>query len=136
MTLVVKFVFKIEPYPKRTAQFTMRGGFGRAIKNKKTADFESNLKQMCANQYKSAALTGPLAVKVAFYLTKPKSVKREYPAVKPDVDNLLKSTFDAMNGLLWKDDCQIVSLEASKRYSSGEGFIVMEIYSLTLQPTV
>ncbi len=136
MTLVVKFVFKIEPYPKRTAQFTMRGGFGRAIKNKKTADFEANLKQMCANQYKSAALTGPLAVKVAFYLTKPKSVRREYPTVTPDTDNLLKSCFDAMNGLLWEDDCQIVNIEAAKRYSTSEGFIVLEVYSLAPQPTV
>ena len=132
----MKFVFKIEPYPKRTATFGMRGRFPRVIKNKKTTEFETNLRQMCANQYKSAALTGPLAVKVAFYLTKPKSVKREYPTVTPDTDNLLKSCFDAMNGLLWEDDCQIVNIEAAKRYSTGDGFIVMEVYSLTLQPTV
>lgn len=127
----MKFVFRIEPYPKRTATFGMRGRFPRVIKNKKTTEFETNLKQLCAIQYKSAALTGPLAVKVAFFLTKPKSVKREYPIVKPDVDNLLKSTFDAMNGILWEDDCQIVSLEASKRYSNGDGFIVMEIHNLS-----
>ncbi len=35
-----------------------------------------------------------------------------------DVDNLLKSTFDALNKLLWIDDRQVVSVVAEKVYRS------------------
>ena len=33
----------------------------------------------------------------------------------PDVDNLAKLPLDAANGLLWKDDAQVVELRALKR---------------------
>lgn len=37
---------------------------------------------------------------------------------KPDVDNLAKLTIDALTGVFWKDDTQIVDLRAVKDYSS------------------
>jgi Holliday junction resolvase RusA-like endonuclease len=36
---------------------------------------------------------------------------------KPDKDNLEKAVFDACNGVIWKDDCQIVAGTFSKVYS-------------------
>ena len=36
--------------------------------------------------------------------------------VKPDIDNLTKAVLDALNGLAWYDDAQIVELNASKTY--------------------
>jgi Holliday junction resolvase RusA-like endonuclease len=40
----------------------------------------------------------------------------EFPAKKPDLDNILKALTDAMNGVVVKDDCQIVSVRSSKVY--------------------
>ncbi len=37
---------------------------------------------------------------------------------KPDIDNLAKTVCDALNGLAWGDDSQIVKLSATKRYGS------------------
>jgi len=37
------------------------------------------------------------------------------PTVKPDLDNILK-TLDALNGVAWKDDAQIVTAQVSKAY--------------------
>ena len=37
---------------------------------------------------------------------------------KPDIDNLAKTVCDALNGLAWTDDSQIVRITAAKRYGS------------------
>ena len=39
------------------------------------------------------------------------------PTKKPDVDNVVKSIFDGLNKVAFKDDTQIVELHCSKRYS-------------------
>lgn len=40
-----------------------------------------------------------------------------YPTVKPDLDNLVKAVLDAINGIVFIDDKQIVDLIVKKRYS-------------------
>lgn len=40
-----------------------------------------------------------------------------YACGKPDVDNLLK-TIDALNGIVFKDDSQIVTATISKKFSA------------------
>lgn len=39
------------------------------------------------------------------------------PVGKPDLTNLVKSTEDALKGIAWKDDSQVVSLIARKSYT-------------------
>jgi Holliday junction resolvase RusA-like endonuclease len=41
----------------------------------------------------------------------------EQVAKKPDIDNVVKAVKDGMNGVAWRDDCQVVSLVANKEYS-------------------
>ena len=63
------------------------------------------------------------AVRVAmvFYLPKPKSVKRVYPTVPPDVDKLVRAVLDAITDAhVWKDDSQVVEVVAHKRYAISE----------------
>lgn len=38
------------------------------------------------------------------------------PSTKPDIDNYIKQVFDALNGLIWEDDSQIVTVHARKFY--------------------
>jgi Holliday junction resolvase RusA-like endonuclease len=71
-------------------------------------------------------MEGPLKVTVEAFFEVPRSwskVKRENalcgllrPIGKPDADNVLKCT-DALNGVVWRDDSQIVMAIISKRYS-------------------
>lgn len=61
-------------------------------------------------------LDGALLLDVSFFLPKPKSVKRRYPTVKPDVTKLLRGVEDAMTGIVYRDDSQIVVQVASKHY--------------------
>lgn len=46
------------------------------------------------------------------------------PITKPDVDNIVKAIFDALNGVVWKDDVQVVALRVEKRYSTVPGVVV------------
>lgn len=46
------------------------------------------------------------------------------PTVKPDCDNISKNICDALNGIVFADDKQIVSLEVDKYYSENESVIV------------
>jgi Holliday junction resolvase RusA-like endonuclease len=38
------------------------------------------------------------------------------PTKKPDVDNIVKAVLDALNGLAYKDDTQVVNVAANKTY--------------------
>lgn len=73
--------------------------------------------------HKRQPITGPVQLRVSFFMPRPKSMKaeqeRNQPHVqKPDVDNLLKSTMDAMTEVaVWKDDAQVYAIEAGKWYA-------------------
>ena len=38
------------------------------------------------------------------------------PETKPDADNISKAVLDALNGLAYKDDSQVIDLSVKKRY--------------------
>lgn len=46
--------------------------------------------------------------------SRPKRVTSEPNTMKPDVDNIVKSVMDALNGVAWVDDKQVVVLHAEK----------------------
>lgn len=66
-------------------------------------------------------LTGPLGVRMVFTVERPKSVRRRFPTVKPDVLKLARSTEDALTGIVWVDDAQIVREIIEKRYGPEPG---------------
>jgi crossover junction endodeoxyribonuclease RusA len=44
-----------------------------------------------------------------------------WPTTKPDIDKLARAVLDALTGVAYRDDSQVVRLEASKRFAlSGE----------------
>lgn len=65
-------------------------------------------------------LTGPLFAAIHFTLHKPASApkrRRIWPMKKPDIDKLVRSTFDALTTSgVWLDDAQVVTLHATKLY--------------------
>lgn len=61
----------------------------------------------------------PVRVRISFYFAPPKK-KRPEPSVKPDLDKLCRACFDAMSGIMYADDGQVVELEARKFYGLPE----------------
>lgn len=47
------------------------------------------------------------------------------PTVKPDADNVEKAVKDALNGVAWKDDCQVVSGTKEKLYGEQPGVRIL-----------
>lgn len=66
----------------------------------------------------------PLSVEILAYLARPKSSKRTLPSVKPDSSNLLKLCEDALNGLAWEDDAQIVEAKITKLYDTVPRWVI------------
>jgi len=66
-------------------------------------------------------MLGAIAVVIEFYLHKPKSVKREKPTVKPDLDKMVRSVLDALTSAhVWNDDAQVLTLVAHKMYADED----------------
>jgi Holliday junction resolvase RusA-like endonuclease len=95
------------------------------------------------NMYLKRPLTGPLFVLTHFVFPAPASKKpvhrkayHQMPhAQKPDADNLEKFLNDALNGIVWNDDCQIVWLVRSKTKSQAkEGHTYLYVAELANAP--
>ena len=52
------------------------------------------------------------------------------PTKKPDADNIAKVVCDALNGVAYKDDTQIVSLHIKKSYTADEPRVEVMIQPL------
>lgn len=69
-----------------------------------------------------AAKHVPVLVQATFVFAKPPSApkKRTHHVVKPDCDKLLRSIGDALTGIVWQDDSQVVGMAGRKVYGLPE----------------
>lgn len=73
---------------------------------------------------------GAVKLEAVFYLTRRPSVKRAYPTVPPDLDKVLRSLMDGITAKgegVWGDDAQVVRIEVSKKYATGESGVAVTI---------
>lgn len=138
--IALAFTVPGEPRGKGRPRIVRIGGFSRMAADKKTATYE-NLVALAARE---AMGTQPLfaeavCLTMAARFQPPRSVpRRTYaamlageiaPAKRPDLDNLVKIV-DALNGIVWKDDAQVVSIYARKFYAETPGLdIVIRPYA-------
>lgn len=68
----------------------------------------------------------PLVLAVSFEYLRPKSIKKTIleKVTQPDVSKLIRGVEDALTGLVFGDDRQLVKIEAEKRYGSRPGALV------------
>ena len=117
----------IEPRPKERPRATVIGGHARIYTPKDTENYEKKIHDAWVKANGEAPFSGPVVVRLHFGMSIPKSTskvnkvgmleRRIRPVTKPDVDNLAKSVLDAINGVAYKDDNQIVTLLAKKYYT-------------------
>jgi Holliday junction resolvase RusA-like endonuclease len=111
---------------KGRPRFSARGGFARAFTDPKTANAEAWVKACAVQAFTGAPIVGPVSVQLEIGVAVPKSWPKKrradalagaiWPTTKPDLDNQIKLIGDALNGIVWQDDAQIVRAVVSRRY--------------------
>lgn len=124
----ISFMIPGQPVAKGRPKFARRGNFVTAYTPGKTVNYE-NLVKMAATEAMAGAQpsTGPIALELFLMLQIPASwsKKKQEMAIdgfvcatkKPDADNVLKGIKDGCNGIVWKDDAQVVQISIIKKYS-------------------
>jgi len=71
----------------------------------------------------------PTSVGIEIERTVPRSWSRKKKAQalsygwatgKPDIDNVIKAVLDALNGIAWRDDSQVVTITASRTFTERD----------------
>lgn len=124
---MIEFIVPGKAQAKQRPRFNTNTG--RAYTPNKTTSYENWVKTCYCNKYfKNELLECPLTVIIDVAIAVPDSFskrKRELALndeikvqVKPDIDNIAKSILDALNGIAYKDDKQIIELKINKRYDT------------------
>jgi Holliday junction resolvase RusA-like endonuclease len=64
---------------------------------------------------------GAIGIEIVFRVRRPKTVKRDYPTVAPDLDKYIRGVLDALTGIAYLDDSQVIDIKAEKVYSDMAG---------------
>ena len=111
----MKLIFKTMPLTTNSLYAhtgRMRFMTQKGKDNKETIAWEAR------TQYRGKPLEGFVALKIDLCWPD----RRNH-----DIDNSLKALFDALTGIIWKDDRQIMRIEVEKFYSKGNASVQMEI---------
>lgn len=125
---MVQFNIPGQPQGKARAR-TLKSG--RSYTPAKTVQYE-NLVKECYSKTNTEKWFDkePLCVQIIAHYPVPKSTTKKdrqliaehklLPTKKPDTDNIAKIVCDALNGVAYGDDAQIVRLLVTKDYTIGE----------------
>jgi Holliday junction resolvase RusA-like endonuclease len=101
--------------------------------NKKVGPWRDCIAAACTQVITDPPMQDPLAMKCRFVFKRPRShfgtgrnsgkvrlSARRTPG-RPDIDKLARTVMDALTGILYIDDSQVVTLVCSKEYGSASG---------------
>jgi Holliday junction resolvase RusA-like endonuclease len=136
MTFIVTFGVDGIPVAKGRPRFARQGSFVKTYTDQKTLGWERQVQEAATIAMGSSEpLETPVTLYLYFRLPIPASwskkrqerakAEEERPAKKPDWDNLSKAVCDALNGVVYKDDGQIISAHIKKVYSTVPGVDIM-----------
>jgi Holliday junction resolvase RusA-like endonuclease len=90
-----------------------------------------------------ALFEGPLILTISIYRSRPKghygTGRNEgclrmsapfYPTTQPDTTKLVRGIEDAMTGVVYRDDAQIVHQKARKSYTTGSAYVEVAVEEL------
>lgn len=130
-----------DPVPQGRPRFFRRGSFVGTYKQDKDTQYRTLVQLQVKSQAVKNGVRLPLSKTEAGFevhisvgikppaswsnSAKQKAITGEIkPLSRPDLDNYIKAIFDAFNGLVWKDDSEVVSIIANKHYRPDPGVCV------------
>lgn len=134
--------FLVPGTPKGKARPRFVRSTGRTYTPPATKEYEASVRYAYLNALDDddpIMLEGPIRCRIEAVFRIPPSYSRKkhtdciegrlQPTGKPDCDNIVKAILDALNGVAYKDDSQVVDVSIIKRY--GEiGFATVELEAL------
>jgi len=136
MTTEIQFVVPGQPVAKGRAKAARRGKFITMYTPQKTVNYEGLVAHAASVAMAGRLLIqGAVSVDLDIKLQIPESwsSKKKLSAAngeiaatkKPDIDNIFKAIADGMNGVVLRDDSQIVQTSNIKRYAEKPGVVVI-----------
>jgi Holliday junction resolvase RusA-like endonuclease len=119
-----------EPKPKQSAKFAKMGKFVKSYQPKEVVQNERNIRTQIISQLPKdfVPYKGGLKMTIIYVFPPLKSMSKKvikkveegtlHKITRPDLDNLTKSLLDAMNGVVFIDDAQVVYLSLTKKYGN------------------
>ena len=114
----IAFTISGTSVPKARPRTTKRGNKATMYTPDSTKNFENYVKLVASQHAPEELLTTALEIRLDFFFHRPKSLAKKirYHTKKPDVDNLAKSVLDALEGIIYVNDAQVISLIVTKDY--------------------
>lgn len=136
MSMLFEITIPVKPRPQARPRFFVRQAglryFVGAYDPKQCKTFKEVVAwyaKLKAIEYNLKEPLGcPIAISLTFHMGKEKKGRSSYHTKKPDVDNLAKAVKDALRGIIYRDDSQIVEAHLYKLY--GEPMIIITIKTL------
>ena len=138
MSRKIEFFVPGAPVGKGRPRAARRGASVVMFTPEKTAGYEALVAAEASNAMRAEAgplFTGPLEAVLEMRIPIPVSWSKahkaaalagtELPTSKPDIDNVVKAILDACNGVVFRDDAQVVMLVATKAFSDEPGVRVV-----------
>jgi len=86
---------------------------------KNAKEWKQLVKLQAIDRKPFALYQGPIVVELSFQLLRPKSLPKKVTEhiKRPDLENLSKAVLDALKGVVYRDDSQIIELRLRKFYA-------------------
>jgi len=124
---MISFTIPGKPVAQGRPRAARRGNRIMMYDPKPSKDYKEYVAKIAKEYAPEEPTEAALGVQMKIYREIPKSTTKKdrklineglkRPVVRPDTDNYTKAILDALNGIIYKDDSQIVDLKASKYYS-------------------
>jgi Holliday junction resolvase RusA-like endonuclease len=130
---MIAFIIPGKPIPKARPRMTK---YGHVYTSKTTQDYEKSIIQYFSITGQKK-INGALYMRLYVYIEMPMSwskkkkeeMKGKPHTSKPDLDNILKSVADGLNGLAYDDDSQLAMIYTEKKWNDMS-FVKVEIEEL------
>ncbi|GGJ86148.1 hypothetical protein GCM10007063_05810 [Lentibacillus kapialis] len=132
--MTIKINIPGDPIAQARPRAVKMGKGIRMYDPKPSADYKKYVATIAKQHAPNKPIESALGVKLKIYRQIPKSTTKkrrqamndgiERPIVKADIDNYSKAILDSLNGIIYKDDSQVVGLWAEKYYSDSPCAII------------
>lgn len=135
---MLRFIIPGEPHGQARPRFTQVNGHVHTYDAEESRNYKAYVKMIAqtaarAQGWQYAEKEG-IGVNIYAHMSVPPSKSKKFraaalagdelPTKKPDVDNIFKAVTDALSGVLFRDDKQIVHSRVEKTYSEQPEVLV------------